>query len=244
MTNHLVELGDARIAYTDEGSGPPVLVLAPGGMRSAAHVWNRMDWNPLERLTDDFRVIAMDQRNAGNSSAPIDGETSWDEYRADQLALLDHLQIERCSLVGMCIGGPFITGLLRAAPQRFDRAVLLQPVGMEGNHQVFYELFDGWAEEISVNHQNVSAEQWASFRSNMWDGEFMLTATEADVASIETPMLVLMGDDVYHPQSTSRRLAAAAPNAELIEDWKGADLLDQTDSTIKGFLRSRSERPS
>jgi len=45
-----------------------------------------------------------------------------------------------------------------------------------------------------------------------------------------------MGDDQYHPQSTSRELAALAPHATLIERWKDDEVLDATDITIKSFL--------
>ena len=34
------------------------------------------------------------------------------------------------------------------------------------------------------------------------------------------PLLVLMGNDLYHPQVTSREIAALAPRAELVESWK------------------------
>ena len=48
-------------------------------------------------------------------------------------------------------------------------------------------------------------ETWNAFRSNMWDGSFLLTASlEDDLATVETPLLVAMGNDVYHPESTSR----------------------------------------
>ena len=75
----------------------------------------------------------MDQRNAGRSTAPVTADTGWATYRDDQLALLDELGIERCHVVGMCIGGPYIAGLLTRAPERFASAVLLQPVGIDGN---------------------------------------------------------------------------------------------------------------
>ena len=38
--------------------------------------------------------------------------------------------------------------------------------------------------------------------------------------AIETPLLVAMGDDLYHPESTSRTIAAHAPNVTFVEEWK------------------------
>ncbi|MEO6652524.1 MAG: alpha/beta hydrolase [Ilumatobacteraceae bacterium] len=228
--------GAASIHYDLEGDGFPVLLIAPGGMRSANDLWNGMPWNPRERLADEYQLIGMDQRNAGRSQAPVSADDGWDTYTADQLALLDHLGVDRCHVVGMCIGGPYIMNLLNTAPDRFASAVLLQPVGIDDNRSAMYEMFDQWAETIRPQHADVETDTWESFRSNMWDGEFVLTASRKQVAGYETPMLVAMGNDLYHPQSTSRELADLAPNATLVEEWKEGEPLVEIDATIKQFL--------
>ena len=63
--------GNSNIFYEVEGEGAPVLLLAPGGMRSANAFWENMPWNPRESLIEEFELIGMDQRNAGKSEAPI-----------------------------------------------------------------------------------------------------------------------------------------------------------------------------
>ena len=67
------ETGDIQLYYEQTGEGFPVLLFAPGGMRSAASFWEQSPWNPVDALSSHFRVIAMDQRNAGRSSAPVSG---------------------------------------------------------------------------------------------------------------------------------------------------------------------------
>ena len=69
---------DAEIYYEEYGSGYPVLLLAPGGMRSQTAMWHSPAggpprvWNDwTEVLAKDYRVIAMDQRNAVNPAAPL-----------------------------------------------------------------------------------------------------------------------------------------------------------------------------
>lgn len=228
--------GTRSIHYDIEGDGYPVLLIAPGGMRSANELWSNMPWNPRTALSDDYRVIGMDQRNAGRSTAPISGDDGWDTYTADQLALLDHLGVERCHVVGMCIGGPYIMNLLTTAPDRFSSVVMLQPVGISDNRAALYEMFDQWAEAIAPQHPDVTEADWQSFRSNMWDGEFVLTATRDEVAACDTPMFVAMGNDLYHPAVTSREIADLAPNATFVESWKEGDALAQVDPMIKEFL--------
>jgi pimeloyl-ACP methyl ester carboxylesterase len=229
------------IHYDLEGraDGFPVLLIAPGGMRSANALWNDMPYNPRAELAGTYRLIGMDQRNAGRSSAPVSADDGWATMRADQLALLDHLGVERCHLLGMCIGGPYIAGLLAAAPERFASAVMLQPVGIEpdgSNRAAFVEMFDTWVATQSERHGDVAPATWASFRSNMWDGEFVLTATRDDVAAFDVPILVAMGNDLYHPQSTSREIATLAPRAMLVEQWKEGDALERFRPVVADFL--------
>src|SRR5690606_37301096 len=83
------EQGEIELYYEEHGRGFPVLLIAPGGMRSAVPFWERTPWNPIEDLAGEFRVSAMDQRNAGRSRAPIRGDDGWHVYTADQLALMD-----------------------------------------------------------------------------------------------------------------------------------------------------------
>jgi pimeloyl-ACP methyl ester carboxylesterase len=184
-------------------------------------------------------MIGMDQRNAGRSSAPVSADDGWHPYTGDQLALLDHLGIERCHVIGMCIGGPYIAALLRAAPERFASAVMLQPVGIEpdgSNRAAFHEMFDRWVDVQGGAHGDVDDVTWTSFRSNMWDGDFLLTASETDVAAFTTPLLVAMGNDLYHPEVTSRRIAELAADVTFVESWKEGDELVAFDDIARGFL--------
>jgi len=233
--------GDATIHYDLEGpdDGFPVLLIAPGGMRSANELWNGMPWNPRAALAGSYRLIGMDQRNAGRSTAPVTADDGWHTMRDDQLALLDHLGVERCHVVGMCIGGPYIAGLLNAEADRFASAVMLQPVGIEpdgSNRPAFEEMFDSWVAMQADTHADVDDATWASFRHNMWDGDFVLTATPDDVAAFELPLLVAMGNDLYHPQSTSRTIAELAPDVTFVESWKEGDALAAFDPVAKSFL--------
>jgi pimeloyl-ACP methyl ester carboxylesterase len=232
------ERDGVTIHYDIEGvdDGDPVLLLAPGGMRSHNALWDNVVWNPRERLAPHRRLIGMDQRNAGRSTAPVSGRDSWADYTADQLALLDHLGVGRCHVLGMCIGGPFILALLAAAPERFAGAVLLQPAGAVAPTPLFDEMFDGWANELAATHPEATPDDWTSFRQNMWSGEFLQSVTREQVAAVTTPLLVLLGNDEYHPSELSREIVELAPNADLVERWKEPDLVDDVDRHVLDFL--------
>jgi pimeloyl-ACP methyl ester carboxylesterase len=234
--------GNAEIYYEEHGSGFPMLLIAPGGMKSTISFWeSAMPWDLVEQLQERYRVITMDQRNAGRSSAPITANDGWQTYTDDQLALLDHLGIDQFHVGGMCIGGPFCLSLIRSAPKRVASALLFQTIGLTDNREAFYAMFDAWASELQAAGNEAPSSAWAAFRKAMYGGDELLFAVdEAFVAGCLTPLLVFMGDDDYHPQEASRRLSALAPNATFIEHWKPAEHNASARKAVDTFLASHS----
>ena len=146
---------DATIYYEEVGHGFPILTFAPAGLQSTIAVWSQpmAPINPLTELAGTFRIIAMDQRNAGGQShAPITARDGWHTYTGDHIALLDHLQIERCHLYGQCIGGSFILSMLKTQPQRVASAVLAQPIGRVGAMPAGRSArFEAWVESLKAS---------------------------------------------------------------------------------------------
>ena len=232
--------GDVELHYEVHGEGFPILLFAPGGMRSAVPFWRRSEWDPIEALSPHFQVVAMDQRNAGRSKAPVSAEDGWHVYTADHIALLDHLGIEKTHLMGGCIGGPYCFGVIAQASERVCSAVLQQSIGNDGNNrELFFAMFDQWADDVKQRLPDVTDAAWQRFRANMFDQPFLYNTSREFVAACATPLLVLMGDDAYHPQATSREIAKLAPNARLVEAWKDADA-HGTVETVVDFLKAHT----
>src|SRR6202171_6461050 len=106
----------AHIRYEEFGCVFPILPFAPAGLRSVIDVWSQPSApiNPTTEFASNYRVIAMDQRNAGGKSrAPLPAQDNGDSYTADPIAVLDHLRIDRGHLYGQCIGGSFIINMLK-----------------------------------------------------------------------------------------------------------------------------------
>lgn len=237
-----IENGEAVIHYETFGEGPPVLALAPGGLRhSRIGTWANAPWNPIETLAPEHTVIGMDQRNTGTSFAPITSDDGWSSYAGDQLAVMDALGIDEFSVIGMCIGGAFIMRLLAEAPQRITAAVALQPVGHDDNRADFRQIFDAWRTDIAGDHPEADDDDWESCWTNLFGGDDILwSVPDAMIATIETPVLVCLGDDAYHPSKASRYLAEAAPNASLIERWKEPPDLERARTAVEHFLAEHS----
>lgn len=208
-------------------------------MRSAVDFWHGSEWDPIETLKSDFKVIAMDQRNAGKSTAPVSGEDGWATYTSDHVRLLDHLGIEQTHVMGGCIGGPYSFGLIRAASDRVCSAVIQQSIGVEDNMQLFFAMFDAWADPIKEQHPEASGDDWSQFRSNMFEQEFLYNVDRDFIRSVQQPLLVLMGSDPYHPESISREIASIAQNATLVENWKNP-ATDNTVQLVKNFLHENT----
>ena len=233
--------GATKLYYEESGAGFPVLLIAPGGMKSTIPAWSAAPWDPIEQLQSEFRVIAMEQRNAGRSSAPITADDGWHVYTQDQLSLMDHLGIERFHVAGMCIGGPYCMGLIEAAPERVASSVIFQSIGLDDNRDAFYAMFDGWADELKPDRPEVGESDWQGFRERMYGGDFLFNVSREFVQGVTTPLLLLCGNDLYHPESISRELAELAPNAQLIENWKDGEHQNAARDQVLGFLRDHSD---
>lgn len=234
--------GDVRLIYEEVGSGPAVLCLAPGGL-SASRIatWANAPWNPLTELPDAYRVVAMDQRNTGTSFAPVTAADGWGSYAADQLAVMDHLGIETFAVVGMCIGGAFILRLLEEAPERVSAAVALQPIGLDRNRDVFFELFDNWRGQIAGDHPEAGDADWDAFRLALFGADRRLwSVDDRFLPTVTHPLLVLGGNDQHHPSSVSEKLADQVPSASLIEHWKDPADLPAASAAIKKFLAAHA----
>ena len=229
----------ARIYYEEFGQGFPILTFAPAGLQSVIDVWSQPSApiNPTTEFADKFRVIAMDQRNAGGQSrAPITAQDSWDTYTSDHIALLDHLRIDRCHLYGQCIGGSFILNLIKTQPERVQSAVLAQPIG-----RVAAALpprparFDGWAETLK-DRPEATKEVLDAFYRNLYAPGFVYCVDRAFVSKVNTPSLVLAGNDEAHPYPISEELSKLLPNCEFIAEWKTGAALTSAKARVKEFL--------
>lgn len=235
----LFKRGETSLYYEEFGSGYPLLLFAPGGMRSSIQFWRQSPFDPTARLASDFRVITMDQRNAGKSTAPLAASDGWQTYANDHLALLDHLGISRTHVMGGCIGSSYCLGLIQLAPERVSAAVLQNPIGLsETNRDLFRSMFDGWASELRPSHAEIGDEGLKAFRERMYGGDFVFSVTRDFVKSVRAPLLILAGSDQYHPTAVAQEIAKLGPRAELVMRWKEPDAVDAAVEKVRSFLNA------
>ena len=106
----MAKLDGLDIYYEREGAGEPVLFVP-------ASWWPSDPWRlqVVPTLSRRWETVIMDCRGTGRSSRPDDGYTVT-QFAEDCAALLAHLGITRCHVVGFAIGGQILQALAIARP--------------------------------------------------------------------------------------------------------------------------------
>lgn len=120
---HRVRLGDLTVNYHDIGEGSPVLLIHGSGPGVSA--W--ANWRTvIPRLEGSYRLIAPDMTGFGYTDSP-EVRFDIDAWLGQLTALLDHLEIDRVSIIGNSFGGSLALHLAKRHPELIDRMVLMGP---------------------------------------------------------------------------------------------------------------------
>jgi pimeloyl-ACP methyl ester carboxylesterase len=125
-----VNVGEARVAYYEEGSGEPLLLLH--GCPFSSYIWRKV----IPRLSSRYRCLAPDLLGLGDTETPEDADWSLRAQAAMVVGFLDALYVERSHVVGHDHGGAVAQLLAAEHPERLDRLVLSNA-----------EAYDNWPSE-------------------------------------------------------------------------------------------------
>jgi pimeloyl-ACP methyl ester carboxylesterase len=191
--------------------------LLHGGLSNGDHFVNQ-----IPALTEDYHVIVMDSRGHGRSSfdeTPI----SYEVMAADVLGLMDHLEIDKASIVGWSDGGIIGLEIALTHPERLNKVVAyganFDPTGVRldiGENAYFNAYIEHASEEYLEN--SPAPERWDEFLtniSNMWATQPNYTMEQ--LQSITTPFLILDGEEEEAIDLNQTKLMALLiPGAELV----------------------------
>ncbi len=110
--------GRHRMAYLDEGDGPPVVMLH--GNPS----WSYLYRNLVSALRGRYRCIVPDHLGCGFSDKPADGAYRLADHINRLEALLEALSVSRCALIVHDWGGAIGMGWAGRHPERVAGAVI------------------------------------------------------------------------------------------------------------------------
>lgn len=230
-------VGDVDLFYEEYGEGTPaVLIHGLAGDSSA--------WRPqIERLRDSYRVIALDNRGAGRSSAP-DYPYTTRHFADDTIGLLDSLGVtEPAHIIGRSMGGAIAQEIALGYPDRVRSMVITASFGKLDRYG--YQILDSINEIVKSQgygpaarvqslfffppgHFNENKEQMDAFEAALADTDRPIhgytKSTHACLVhdaldrlpNVQCPTLVLAGgQDVLCAADASREIAALIPGAEL-----------------------------
>lgn len=235
-----VLLNDIKLFYDVQGSPENETLLLIAGFDSDISVWSGL----MPVLIQQYRVIRFDNRGFGQSSAP-DAPYSIQQFAADAIALLDHLEIPQAHVVGHSMGGQIAQELALAYPTRVESLILLSSWA-KGDHKfhALIELFGDLALQLDrVQYAKVllpwmfstafysipgAIDQVISMVEKLpfppaphglyhQSRAILNHETSDQIATIQVPTLVVVAkEDLVTPVRFSQHLAESIPTAELV----------------------------
>ncbi len=208
-----VELGAVHTWYEEHGEGPAVVLLHPGGADARA-------WAPnLEALAAGFRVFTPERRGHGRT-ADVEGAITYELMVQDTILFLERVVGGPAELVGCSAGAIVALGVAHARPDLAKRLVLVSgvfhyegwiPAAIDPNQTPHPALVRGYG-ELSPD----GAEHFPVVHAKLQ----RLTRQEpaltiADLGSVQSRTLVMVGDDDEVELEHAIALYRALPVAEL-----------------------------
>jgi pimeloyl-ACP methyl ester carboxylesterase len=208
------DVNGIKLYYATYGAGAPVILLH-GGAGNGDH-WA----NQVTALATQFQVIVVDSRGHGRSTR--DGKPITYALMADDLlALMDHLELGKAALVGWSDGGAIGLDLAIRHPERVSKLVAYGTnFNLAGTQKGSGATFPAYFARCAADYAKLSPTPGdykglqAALRP-MWRS--LPSYTNAQIASIKVPTLVLDGDhDEIIRQDHVKELAKLISGAKLV----------------------------
>jgi pimeloyl-ACP methyl ester carboxylesterase len=158
-----------RMAYMDvkpaQPNGRTVLLLH--GKNFNGSYWQQT----AEALSQrGFRVIMPDQIGFGKSTKPRHLQYSFHLLAQHTRALLDTLQVSRVAVLGHSMGGMLATRLALMYPDRVEKLILENPIGLEDwKRQVPYQPVEvAYQNELRQSYEKIRQYQLENYYGGQW----------------------------------------------------------------------------
>jgi 3-oxoadipate enol-lactonase len=113
-----IQAGSHRVYYDEHGTGHPLLLIP--GLSNSRLTW----WKQIEPLSKKFRVISMDNRDAGDSALGT-GPYTIPDMADDTAGLIQNLHLNTTYVVGWSMGGFISLELTLRHPELVEKLILV-----------------------------------------------------------------------------------------------------------------------
>ncbi|MBL8861502.1 MAG: alpha/beta fold hydrolase [Planctomycetes bacterium] len=128
FTGHYLQVDGGAMHFLDEGPREAQPLLFLHGNPTWSFLWRRL----VAEFSGDARCIAPDHIGCGLSSKPARWRYSLAAHAENALQLVEHLDLERVTLVVHDWGGAIGMSLAQRAPGRFARLLVLNTAAFPG----------------------------------------------------------------------------------------------------------------
>jgi pimeloyl-ACP methyl ester carboxylesterase len=153
-----VSVDGVDIAYTDSGGPGPTMIC----LHAIGH--GARDYEDLSRrLSPQYRVIALDFPNQGNSGADSQ-PASGTRYTEILRGFIDKLDLSSVTLVGNSIGGAVAIRYAGVHPERVKALVLCDSGGLQSPNWIARVFIGGFAQFFAAGRRRAFWYPWAFSR--------------------------------------------------------------------------------
>ena len=212
MPEYVHVRGHKLYAYEWENDGEAVLLLHGGLSKTSS--W---DYIMVPDLEDEFHIFAYD-RTAHGFTGDQEGSMHFDFQTREAIAFLEDVVKEPAHLIGWSDGANIA---LMAAIARPDLVKSIVAIGANFHHSGVMQSFDNpeISQEDQAEYNLISPDAPHTLLEKtirmheIWESEPILTLEE--IATIQCPVLVLVGDDDIISHSHTVALFEALPLGQL-----------------------------
>jgi pimeloyl-ACP methyl ester carboxylesterase len=207
LTTQYVNLADARIAYTEHGSGPALVLLH--GNSESKRVFSTYQTVHFAM----FRTIAVDSRGHGQTISQ-DAQYSIAQYSQDVIALCEAKGITRASVIGYSDGGNIALLLAHKRPELFTRIVAISPNYLaSGTTDGWLRFFRGAAQVMRFLARLGLPTRKALLRFELMLHDIGITAEE--LGEIRTSLRILYAERDMIKEEYIQEMGRLIPGASI-----------------------------
>ncbi|ANE53454.1 alpha/beta hydrolase [Flavisolibacter tropicus] len=162
-----------QMAYMDvkpqQWNGKTVLLLH--GKNFSGAYWD----STANVLTQKgYRVIMPDQIGFGKSSKPETLQYSFQLLARNTKQLLDSLKVEKVTVLGHSMGGMLATRFTLMYPERVEKLILENPIGLEDYKvKVPYQSIDeAYQNELKQDYSKIKSYQLENYYGDQWKPQY------------------------------------------------------------------------
>lgn len=207
LPTEFVDLGDLRMAYCQNGSGPVLILLHGNSESKAIFSKYQAEYFPA------FCTYALDSRGHGESRSK-DKKLSIEQISDDVIRFCHVKGIKEAAVIGYSDGGNIALFLAKKAPQLFKRLVAISPNTLvSGTTDDSLRLFKRIIKIMTfLSKLGFNFEKYLiTFDLMMHD----IGLSDDDLKSIKTMVKIIYAEKDMIKEDHIRDIAAAIPGCEL-----------------------------